>query len=158
MQVQSLGQEDPLEEEIATRSSILAWKIPWAKESGGLSLWGCKELDMTWQLNSNIHHIYFYSCSERQYLGLFRNKQNTLERKAVTALESNQKQAETKGDFDLSKKEPHRMRPMFRQFSDEGTPQPARQKAALLTVWRVRGQSSELSEWLKIRELDPERS
>ena len=98
------------------------------------SLWGCKELDMTWQLNSNIHHIYFYSCSERQYLGLFRNKQNTLERKAVTALESNQKQAETKGDFDLSKKEPHRMRPMFRQFSDEGTPQPARQKAALLTV------------------------
>ena len=65
---------------------------------------------------------------------IFRNKQNTLERKAVTALESNQKQAETKGDFDLSKKEPHRMRPMFRQFSDEGTPQPARQKAALLTV------------------------
>ena len=62
------------------------------------------------------------------------SKQNTLERKAVTALESTQKQAETKGDFDLSKKEPHRMRPMFRQFSDEGTPQPARQKAALLTV------------------------
>lgn len=52
----------------------------------------------------------------------------------MKALESNQKQAETKGDFDLSKKEPHRMRPMFRQFSDEGTPQPARQKAALLTV------------------------
>ena len=36
MQIQSLGQEDPLEEEMATHSSILAWKIPWTKELGGL--------------------------------------------------------------------------------------------------------------------------
>ena len=35
-QVQSLGQEDPLEKGIATYSSILAWRIPWAEESGGL--------------------------------------------------------------------------------------------------------------------------
>ena len=34
--VQSLGQEDPLEKEIATHSSILAWKIPWTEEPGGL--------------------------------------------------------------------------------------------------------------------------
>ena len=34
-QVQSLGQEDPLEKEIATHSSILAWKIPWMEEPGG---------------------------------------------------------------------------------------------------------------------------
>ena len=34
--VQSLGQEDPLEEEIATHSSILAWRIPWTEEPGGL--------------------------------------------------------------------------------------------------------------------------
>ena len=34
--VQSLGQEDPLEEEMATRSSILAWKIPWTQEPGRL--------------------------------------------------------------------------------------------------------------------------
>ena len=34
--VQSLGQEDPLEEETATHSSILAWKIPGTEESGGL--------------------------------------------------------------------------------------------------------------------------
>ena len=33
-QVQSLGREDPLEKEIATHSSILAWKIPWTKEPG----------------------------------------------------------------------------------------------------------------------------
>ena len=36
MQVQSLGQEDPLEEEMATHSSILAWEIPWTEEPGGL--------------------------------------------------------------------------------------------------------------------------
>ena len=35
MQVGSLGWEDPLEEEMATHSSILAWRIPWTEESGG---------------------------------------------------------------------------------------------------------------------------
>jgi len=35
-QVQSLGQEDSLEEGIATHSSVLAWKIPWTEELGGL--------------------------------------------------------------------------------------------------------------------------
>ena len=35
-QVQSLGQEDPLEEEMAAHSSILAWEIPWGEEPGGL--------------------------------------------------------------------------------------------------------------------------
>ena len=34
--VQSLGQEDPLEKEMATHSSILAWRIPWTEETGGL--------------------------------------------------------------------------------------------------------------------------
>ena len=33
-QVQSLGQEDPLEKEMATHSSILAWRIPWTEEPG----------------------------------------------------------------------------------------------------------------------------
>ena len=35
-QVQSLGQEDPLEEGMATHSSILSWRIPWTEESDGL--------------------------------------------------------------------------------------------------------------------------
>ena len=39
-QVQSLGWEDPLEEEMATHSSILAWEIPWSEEPGGLQLLG----------------------------------------------------------------------------------------------------------------------
>ena len=48
--VLSLGWEDPLQKEIATHSSILAWRIPWTEEPGGHSLWGCKELDTTGQL------------------------------------------------------------------------------------------------------------
>ena len=36
MQVQSLGREDPLEEDMATHPSILAWKILWTEEAGGL--------------------------------------------------------------------------------------------------------------------------
>ena len=36
MGIQSLGREDPLEEEMATHSSILAWRIPWTEEPGGL--------------------------------------------------------------------------------------------------------------------------
>ena len=36
MQVRSLGQEDPLKEEMTTHSSILAWNIPWTEEPGGL--------------------------------------------------------------------------------------------------------------------------
>ena len=47
MQVQSLGQEDALEEEMAIHSSVLAWKIPWTEEPGGCSPWGCKGSDMT---------------------------------------------------------------------------------------------------------------
>ena len=38
--VQSLGREDPLEKEMATHSSILAWKIPWTEEPGGLQVQG----------------------------------------------------------------------------------------------------------------------
>ena len=40
--VQSLGQEDPLEKEMATHSSILAWKIPWTEEPGRLQSMGSK--------------------------------------------------------------------------------------------------------------------
>ena len=40
MGVQSLGREDPLEEEMATPSRILAWEIPWSEERGGLRSMG----------------------------------------------------------------------------------------------------------------------
>ena len=45
--VQFLGWEDPLEKEMATRSSILAWRSPWIEEPGGLhSPWGRKSHDL----------------------------------------------------------------------------------------------------------------
>ena len=50
MRVQFLGQEDPVEEGLATHSSILAWEIPWTEESGGLQSTGSQELDMTEKL------------------------------------------------------------------------------------------------------------
>ena len=45
--VQSLGREDPLEKGMATHSSILAWRIPWAEKPGGLQSMGSEELDTT---------------------------------------------------------------------------------------------------------------
>ena len=43
-QVQSLGQEDPLEKEMATHSSILAWRIPWTEEPSGLQPMGLQKV------------------------------------------------------------------------------------------------------------------
>ena len=56
-QVQSLGREDPLEEEMATHSSILAWIIPWTEEAGGLQsmLW---QSDTTEQLMLGRERIF----------------------------------------------------------------------------------------------------
>ena len=44
--VRSLGLEDPPEKGMATHSSVLAWKIPWTEEPGGLQSMGCKKLDI----------------------------------------------------------------------------------------------------------------
>ena len=49
-QVQSLGQEDPLKKEMATHSSILAWRIPWTEDPCGLQFMGRKESDTTERL------------------------------------------------------------------------------------------------------------
>jgi len=44
IQVQSLGQKDPMQNEMATHSSILAWRIPWTEEPGRLQSIGSQEL------------------------------------------------------------------------------------------------------------------
>ena len=49
--VQSLSREDPLEKEMASHSSILAWRIPWTEEPGGLQSTGGKESDRTERLH-----------------------------------------------------------------------------------------------------------
>ena len=64
-QVLSLGWEDPLEKEIATHSSILAWEIPWTKESGGLQFRGLQRrynlatnnTNKTLLLSEPIHYV-----------------------------------------------------------------------------------------------------
>ena len=52
MWVWSLGQEDPLEKGMATRYSILAWKIPWTGEPGGLQSMGSQRVRHNWAANS----------------------------------------------------------------------------------------------------------
>ena len=59
-QIGSLGREDCLEKEMVTHSSILAWKIPWTEESGGLQSMGPKELDTTEHLTKYIY-IYIHT-------------------------------------------------------------------------------------------------
>ena len=46
-----MGLEDPLEEEMATHSSVLAWEIPWPEEPGRLHPWGHKDFHKTKQLS-----------------------------------------------------------------------------------------------------------
>ena len=56
--VWSLSWEDPLEEEIATHSSILAWEIPWTQEPGGLRPQDHKDLDTTeWLTHTHTANI-----------------------------------------------------------------------------------------------------
>ena len=63
--VRSLGREDPLEKEMATHSSIPAWRIPWPEEPGGLQSTGSQRLDMTERLHLLTHSIFVYGVRER---------------------------------------------------------------------------------------------
>ena len=70
MQVRSLGWEDPLEKEMATHSSILAWEISWTESLLGYSPWGYKEPDMSERLSAHI----FFEIS--MYINLYCGKFN----------------------------------------------------------------------------------
>ena len=58
IQVQSMGQEDPLEKGMATHSSSLAWRIPWTEEPGGLSTTESKRVRHDW--SDLAHTSYFH--------------------------------------------------------------------------------------------------
>ena len=65
-QVPSLGWEDPLEKEMATHSSILAWRIPWTEEPGGLQSMGSQRVRHNWSDWTHTHtHTPSYSTSHR---------------------------------------------------------------------------------------------
>ena len=55
--IQSLGQEDPLEEGMATHSSILAWRIPWTEEPGGLQPMGSQRVGQDWVTNTSRYQL-----------------------------------------------------------------------------------------------------
>jgi len=60
MQVQSLGHEDPLEKEMTTHSSILAWKIPWTEEPNRLySLWGHSRTRLSTRTHTYITYMIY---------------------------------------------------------------------------------------------------
>ena len=73
-QVQSLGQEDPLEKGMATYSNILAWRIPCIEESGGLQT-RVIESDTAEQLTPIEHTIFLLRCPAPRFLSDFIQRQ-----------------------------------------------------------------------------------
>ena len=72
--VGSLSWEDPLEKEMATHSSILAWKISWTEESGGLHSMGSQRVGHDWATNTNITRFFISLQSSNKcflYLWIF---------------------------------------------------------------------------------------
>ena len=76
MQFRSLGQEDPLEEDMATHSSVLAWEIPWTEEPGGLYPMGSQRVGHSWAcmrlslyLRNGEYIIYVYRLILPPHLG-----------------------------------------------------------------------------------------
>ena len=59
MRVWSLGQEDPLEEGMATHSNVLAWRTPWTEEPGGLQSMGSQRIGHDWSDSMHAHTLYF---------------------------------------------------------------------------------------------------
>ena len=70
-QVWSLGQEDPLEKEMATHSSILAWEIPWTEEPGGLKSMGSQKsghnLVTKQQQTLSLHYLWDLRMALQKY-------------------------------------------------------------------------------------------
>ena len=61
IQLWFLGQEGPLEKEVTTHSSILAWNIPWTEEPGRLQSMGSQRVRHDWATNTSLHVEYMYS-------------------------------------------------------------------------------------------------
>ena len=70
MWVQSLGQEDPLKEEMATHTSILVWKIPWTEDPGSL-VHGVTESDMTGRAGMHCNNYYMREKRVKNYFPVF---------------------------------------------------------------------------------------
>ena len=69
---QSLGWEDPLEKEMATHSSILAWRIPWTEELGGLQSMELQRVRHDWATNTFTSHPDVWESLRNRILGFLR--------------------------------------------------------------------------------------
>ena len=68
--IRFLGQEDPLEKEMATHSSILAWRIPWLEEPGGLQSTESQTVGHHWATWLHFKHLSrLYSCTQQERRG-----------------------------------------------------------------------------------------
>ena len=76
IQVTFLGQEDALEEETATHSSMLAWRIPWMEEPGGLQSTGSQRVGSNEQLSMHTCHVKSTRITT-QYLNFFLSHMST---------------------------------------------------------------------------------
>ena len=70
MQIWSLGREDPLEEEMAIYSTILAWEIPWTEEPGGLQSIRLQRVGQNWTNLENTHAQYLSPQLVNKILGI----------------------------------------------------------------------------------------
>ena len=75
--VQSLGWERPLEKEMATHPSTLAWKIPWMEEPGGIQSMGSKRIGHDWSTSLSFTFIEYYKLIEILIENLPQNYPNT---------------------------------------------------------------------------------
>ena len=68
--IRSLGWRDPLEKEMSTYSSVLAWRIPWIEEPGGLQFMGSQRVGLDWVTNTTLPYtnLSHYSLSLESYL------------------------------------------------------------------------------------------
>ena len=92
MQVQSLGWEDLLEEEMATHSSVLAWEIPWTEELVGYSPRGSKEPDTTELMQAQAWHspVLVIFCPRKSLSALVPGCQQTLTRSGYLCVDKRQ--------------------------------------------------------------------
>ena len=69
-QTRPLGQEDPLEKEMAVHSSVLAWRIPWTEETGRLRSMGSQRVRRNWVTNTTTGNIVDASCGISYWIKL----------------------------------------------------------------------------------------
>ena len=68
--VQPLGWEDPLEKEMTTHSGVLAWKISWTEEPGGLQSMGSQRVGHDWATNTYLHLGWGWDWNRKQHFSL----------------------------------------------------------------------------------------